>query len=166
MIDEYKNSLASKHGFKVIRIDCNYKNDRFNYIKNNIIESELKKYVDLNHVNWKDINKKASSNKIKIACSKYNEGMLIKDIANELKVSTNTIRDYLRKGRKLKWCNYDPSIGRKRKIQIVETGDVFNSIKECIDKSFSKYGVKFEASGIYRSFKNGTYKGYTFKYID
>lgn len=167
-LDNHKDFLVNKYDFKTIRIDCNYTNDRFNYIKRNIIKSDLNKYIDLTNIDWDNINEKASSNKTKEICDKYNNGMSIKDISNELCISVVTTRSHLKRGTELKWCNYIPKIGNKKRIKIVETGDIFNSVKECIDKSIEMYGVKFERSGISKVLNNKKhfYKGYTFKCID
>ena len=41
-IDKEKNDLAKKNGYELIRIDCQYDGDPLDYIKPNIINSELK----------------------------------------------------------------------------------------------------------------------------
>lgn len=55
--DIMKDKLAEEHGYKIIRIDCNYSNIRcrFEYIKNSILNSELSQIFNLKNVNWKQV---------------------------------------------------------------------------------------------------------------
>lgn len=49
--DKMKDRLAMEHGYKVIRIDCNYKtNNRFSYCMNNIFNSDLSNIYNLSIV--------------------------------------------------------------------------------------------------------------------
>lgn len=55
--DKEKDRLASEHNIKVIRIDCNYEtNDRYQFILNNILKSELSNILDLSKVNFNQSN--------------------------------------------------------------------------------------------------------------
>ena len=111
-IDNYKDKLAKEHGLKVIRIDCDYYNikNRFDYIKNNIINSKLNEIFNLNDINWYEIDKKSENNKVKIVCEykNQNENLTSKDIGDKLKLNRSTVIKYLKKGNELGWCNYDP----------------------------------------------------------
>lgn len=49
-VDEIKNKLASENGIRMIRIDC--MKSECNYIKNNILLSEMNDIFDLSHVDW------------------------------------------------------------------------------------------------------------------
>ncbi|MBQ0035583.1 MAG: hypothetical protein KBT35_01555, partial [Firmicutes bacterium] len=62
-IDIYKDSIASKYGMKIIRIDCNYKNDRFEYIKKSIISS-VGDLLDLSCIDWNECNIKSLESKM------------------------------------------------------------------------------------------------------
>lgn len=58
--DNRKDGFAIENGYNVIRIDCDYKNidQRFEFIKKNIIDSELTKVLDFGKINdevWKKI---------------------------------------------------------------------------------------------------------------
>ena len=50
-VDNIKNDLANKHNITLIRIDCFYKalEERFEYIKNNILISDLKNILNLTY---------------------------------------------------------------------------------------------------------------------
>ena len=54
LLDEYKDNLAMDNGYNVIRIDCNYLNlnERYKYIKNNILSSKLPQIIDLSTVDF------------------------------------------------------------------------------------------------------------------
>ena len=47
-IDNIKDKLAIEHKLNPIRIDCNYNHNRFEYIKNKIINSKLNDIFNLN----------------------------------------------------------------------------------------------------------------------
>ena len=49
-VDAIKDNLANKQGIQVIRIDCNYRtDDKYTYILNNVLNSELKDIIDLSN---------------------------------------------------------------------------------------------------------------------
>jgi hypothetical protein len=106
--DIEKDELAIQHGIHVIRIDCNYKNNnRFTYIKENIIQSELNSILDLSNINWMDCDIKSQSSLVKQVCDFYNSNKsTIKNIANNFQLSINTIKRYLTKGTEFGWCNF------------------------------------------------------------
>ena len=105
-IDVIKTTLANEHGIRVIRIDCIQSDCE--YIKNNILSSELNDIFDLSNINWKMCDEKAQKSLVKEACNLYvNETCEIDKIASKLHLSKKTIRKYLRNGKKFGWCNYD-----------------------------------------------------------
>ena len=114
-IDDCKDKLAEYNNLKVIRIDCNYNNNdyRFDYIKNNIINSELNKIFNLNNIDWIIIEKKCEKSKVKEICdfwrihnNVYNENITIEQICSLFKKNKNIVKRYLRKGNKFGWCDY------------------------------------------------------------
>lgn len=108
-IDEYKDLLSKYNNIIVIRIDCNYKsNDRFEYIKNSIINSDLNNLFDLNNIDWIECHKVASSSMIKQAAELYSKNVLIKDICELLGYSSSTIGCWLKQASILGWCKYNP----------------------------------------------------------
>lgn len=126
-VDERKTEQHEKHGIKTIRINCFESN--LEYIRNNILNSELVKYFDFSDIDWLKAEEFALKNIIKEICDYYNkhEGITIKGL---LKVfpqikSPTTICQYLKKGTKLGWCYYDPkeeyirSRGQNKKYYIV-----------------------------------------------
>lgn len=74
-IDKDKDELAAKHNIVVIRIDCNYTDvtTRFEYIKANLLSSELSKIVNLSLISWDQCLYFALSSNIIKAAELYNE---------------------------------------------------------------------------------------------
>lgn len=170
-IDDYKDKLAKEHDIEVIRIDCNYNTDnRFEYIKNNIFKSDFKNIFNLNKIDWDKVEEFALSNLVKMACDykRNNPNLTTTEIGKIMKLEKSTIRKYLKQGSGI-WCNYNPkeeSIRSSNKsIVCVETGQIFESAKKCVEKSEEIFGVKLLSSGISKSIiENRKYKGYSFTY--
>lgn len=117
-VDKLKDLAAQNQGIKVIRINCDYNKveNRHEYIKNNTMISELKNYYDFEKVNWNEVDKFATSNLVKKVCEYYEchkNTSSIKDIASKFKISTCTLKTYLKNGNKFKWCEYHPSTIKK-----------------------------------------------------
>ena len=125
--DEEKYSLAMQNGIsEYIVIDAS-KSD-FEWIKNNICNSPLPTLLCFSSkdIDWKLIDKQATSNLIKDVCSDYNNGASMDYLIQTYGKSRNTIRDYLKKGASFGWCNYEPqkSIIEAHKnsgIRVIET---------------------------------------------
>lgn len=118
-IDNYKDEQAKMHGIEVIRIDCDYKivSKRFEFIKQNVLDSKLNNIFDLSNVNWSDIRINCLNSKIKETCDLWNTKLYtIKNIANLMKLSSNTISSYLKQGNDLGITCYIP---KKFKMLVV-----------------------------------------------
>lgn len=108
-VDENKDNLAYQNGFDIIRIDCRYPNlnQRFEYIKNNILQSDLCKLLDLTLVDWNIADKQALNSNIKRAADLFNNGVIsTKKIGEILGISRNTVRKYLKIATEIGWCKY------------------------------------------------------------
>ena len=187
--DNYKDKLAKEHNIKVIRIDCDYDNieNRFNFIKNNIINSKLNEIFNLTNIDWNKIGLNSEKNIFKEVCNYWyihnninNENITSSDIEKIFSINKGTISRWLNKGNELNWCKYNPkeeikktcskngkSLGKKIEIfkNYVSLG-IFYSISELSRQSEELFGVKLTASRIRIVAKTGKkYKGYTFKYI-
>lgn len=190
-IDNYKDKLAEEHDLKVIRIDCDYKHkNKFNYIMNNIINSKLNKIFDLKNINWNKVVQYTEKNLVKEVCDYWclhndinNEELTTTDLAKIFNINNENIRNYLKQGTKLGWCNYNTKIGktysnykvaksREKNIEVftkyneISLG-IFSSGKYLECNSIKLFGVKFDASQISAvcNGKRKTHKGYTFKYV-
>ena len=69
-------------------IDCFYKTleERFEYIKNNILISDLKNILNLSSIDWNEVKKSSDNSLFYQVCKLYNENYTITDIIKELKI--------------------------------------------------------------------------------
>lgn len=151
-IDNEKDKLANQHGIKIIRIDS-VKSD-LNYIKSNILKSDLNLILNLNNINWKDCEIYAINSLVKKVCDLWNSGIhntLI--ISNILNIHKSTVLKYLKKGTQLKLCNYDVKIARaegrnNKNIYCVELNKVFINAVE------ARKDLNIDSSSILKACKN------------
>ena len=97
-IDKLKDDFAKRNGLKVIRINCDYPRikSRFDFIKNNTLNSELSKILPLNIITdeqWKRINEKSIASYKKEIYDFYiqNTNMSYKKIAKIFNKHPDTI---------------------------------------------------------------------------
>ena len=189
--DSIKDQLAKSNNIQLIRIDCNYRliENRFNYIKNNVLNSPLRDILclDVAHIDWELCDKNAISSIVNVVCTMWNDGVYdTAEIANNLKIARITVRNYLKLGKQLGWTDYDGKEVQAQKCRIrnqtlsdrnkkplaiyhdeVLIG-LFDSCVELADKSLELFGRKFQSSVVAKACKgdiNSAY-GYTMKYID
>ena len=74
-----------------------------NYIKKNILDSELSKIFDLSNIDWKEIERSSRDmNLLKSICEDYCENTLfIKEIAKKYYTSSEAINRYIKQGKQL-----------------------------------------------------------------
>lgn len=151
-IDNYKDNLAKQHGYIIIRINCNYKDIliRYDYIKNNIINSKLKDILNLSNVDLEECNNFAQiSILIKVSKLWNNNIRSYDELKNELHFDRPTIRKYLKKCSESKlikesyseilsivrkYSNKKLAISKGQKVLCNETGEIFNTYKEANKK--------------------------------
>lgn len=133
--DDDKDKLAKENGFHVIRIDCLYTN--LDYIKNNILNSELKSLIPVNKIDWDECNKLTKKSTVVAVCNFYNEtnDKRLVNIAKHFDLSTSTVSEYLGYGGSIGLCDYSiRRLGYKRKtpIKVICLNDkkIYNTIKE------------------------------------
>ena len=166
-IDAYKDSLASQHNCKVIRINCCYRNitQRYEFIKNNIINSEVMEILNINKndIDWNECDINSTSNTLYEICDYWNSGIHhAKTIAKELGLSWSCVQTNLLKGASLGLCDYDPTIASdlKNKKQQMENSipvavfknniviGVFSSGQDLSRQSQDKFGCYFNPGHI------------------
>lgn len=142
-IDDYKDNMAIQNGYDVLRIDCQYYGivNRFNYIKESILQSDLVDIFNINEedIDWEQIGKYSEGSYVYNACELYRQGVTsTKEIANRLDIHYATVVQYLKRGTKYGWCNYNPKESFKRAVSkeciCVETGEHFQSYKDAAEK--------------------------------
>ena len=135
--DEIKEQLAKENEIKnYIVIDC--RKSELEWIKNNILNSDLNKLFDLSNVNWLQCHEFVCNGLVKKTCDMWDNGMNnTKKISDEMQLNRTTILKYLKQGVELGWCNYnakESSMQRytsmSKKVICLNTNEVFNSIKD------------------------------------
>ena len=185
-IDNYKDKLAKEHGIRVIRIDCDYYDveSRFDYIKNNIINSKLNEIFDLNDINWNECSLYSESSLIieVINLKKYNPKYTTGDIKKLTVYSIPTIIRWLKIGNELKLCNYsthqeseriinENSIKNSKEVKMYKDGKYIDTFKNSSDLqkiSQERFGVLLYACEINRvcNKRKNSYKGYYFEFVN
>ena len=178
--DKYKQELALSNDIdKYIVIDCRY--SKLEWIKNNVLNSELVKLFNLSKIEWSKCEKFALPNLIKEVCEYWNnrgEWESVVDLAKIFNLNKETVRRYLYKGTELGWCHYDgkeeliksgqyQKLVKTKPIEVFKDGkylDTFLSSHEIENNSVSKYGVVLRYPCVCRAINtNKPYKGFTFK---
>jgi len=160
-IDEERDKIireSNVENIEIIRIDC-FRSD-LEYIKKNILNSKLATIFNLSNVNWLKCHEYACNSLVKVVSDFWNNGTKSTiEIGEILKLNKTTIIRYLKQGKKLGWCNYDPkdshlealrkgrntSLRKKRKkiVQLTLDGKFikeWNSIKKA-EKELNILGI-------------------------
>ena len=97
-IDFIKDNICYDNNIEPIRIDCNYEcNNRFEYIKQSILDSNLNLLFDFTAVDFKHIDKLSSSSLIIDIANYWNsEIKSYEELCELTTLSRNTIRKYLK----------------------------------------------------------------------
>ena len=110
--DKLKDKLAAENNCTLIRIDC-MKSD-FEYIKNNLINSQLSELFDMNSIDWDYVYESSMKSRIIEVWDDYNNGCQdIKELAAKYDVCTATIIVYLKKGAELGKVDYKTNHKKK-----------------------------------------------------
>ncbi|MCM3387344.1 zinc-ribbon domain-containing protein [Ureibacillus chungkukjangi] len=133
--DQYKYEMAVENGIEsYIVIDCR-KSD-FNYIKENVLKSELVSLLNIDEGSFAELSFK-SNLLTTMSWNLWNEGLSVTEIADKLKIYRNTITKYLILGSSLGKCNYNVNLKyenmKKRIVELDFKGNVlktFNSVKD------------------------------------
>lgn len=178
--DKLKKELAINNGIKeenYIVIDC--RKSELEWIKNNILKSELNNIFDLNKIDWLQCHEFAISNLVKKVCDikRNNPNITTSQIKTEIKLCISTIIKYLKQGNELGWCNYNPKeemiknsrLLKSKQVQIFKNNILLGSFESCAGlerQSEELFGVKLLQNGISEVARGHKkqYKGYIFKY--
>ena len=155
-------------------------------MKEGILKSKLNELFDLNVIDWDEASSFSYKNLLKEACEikRNNDNLSTIDIAKQMNVHYGTIREWLKIGSSLGWCNYNAKremdmhhkksreqiiLTRSKPIEVFKDGvscGIFQSASYLERESMEIFGVKFYSSNISKicNGKLKTSKGYTFKY--
>jgi DNA-directed RNA polymerase subunit RPC12/RpoP/very-short-patch-repair endonuclease len=127
--DKIKKELAINNIKNFIVIDA--RNSDLNYIKDNIIKSKLKNFVDLSNVDWIKCNEYACNSLVKLANEMWMNGIRsTSEIGERLKIHPANIIKYLKRGAKLGWSDYIAILGGTNKKKIIQLSLEGKFIKE------------------------------------
>lgn len=172
--DLYKKELALKNEIdKYITIDC--RRSDFEFIKNNIISSELNSLFNLLNVNWDKVNLESSKSFVFKCSELWNEGYSVKEISEKMKIDRNTTTKYLNKGKELNINSYKYKIEReivqldsnslsfiKKYESITEASKQMNgkpnNITRALKNNSTAYGYRWLYKEDYEEFLNGVIK--------
>lgn len=176
--DKIKTELAIQNDFKLIRIDSDYIGDPLSYIQSNILSSELSTIFDLSVIDWEECRKYTITSLIAKECELWNKGLSFGEIMRELDLDKSTVREHLKRGKKLGLClTYSNKESRIRAGQSMSKYVAFiddNKIKyvfrntlEVEKKSIALFGDRLseKAVGDVCRGRLTTYHGLYFKYI-
>lgn len=107
--DMYKKDMALKNNIiDYIVIDCRY--SKLDWCKKSIMESKLTSILGFGEsdIDWNAANISAFSSRKIESCNLWNKGKSIIEIAQHFKISTNTVREYLKDCTNVGLCTYNP----------------------------------------------------------
>ena len=155
--DKKKRRMAELSNNKLIEIDC--RNSDFEFIKNNILNSELNNYIKIKDVEWDTVKKLSYKSIIKKASDYWVSGIEnTLEISKLLSISRNTVINYLKKASDLGWCNYDAKLEmiknggrekpeRRKKIIRLNNFKVYDSVNDIIDEFPYLKRIKIQRNG-------------------
>lgn len=158
--DKHKDNLAKDNGYNIIRIDCNYinVNERYQYIKNSILNSELSRLIDFSVVDFNYCDAISQKSDFIRICEIYDSGIHnIDDICKIVGLSYEAIIAHLKHSEEIGCSTYNHIEAtrernelRKKKLAktngnllyCIETNEIFYSIasaKRCHGGALDKY---------------------------
>lgn len=181
--DNYKLNLAKEKYLKnYIIIDC--RESSLEWIKKSLMESELPKLLNFKEddINWLECHSFSMSSRAKEACDLWESGVgSTKKIGEIMRLNQTTVRRYLKNGKTLGLCNYNPEDTRKnngtttgsivaKRVIMCKDGEVIGNYESALwlsQNSVSLFGVKLLTSKISLVCcgKRPHHRGYTFTYL-
>lgn len=135
--DIEKKEYAIKSDIKYY-IEIDARKSEFDFIKYNIIKSDLSRFVDFTKIDWKFCYKESVKSIIPIVCELWNQGYCNSEILEKISIlDITTVSKYLNIGNEIGLCKYNgrEGIDRSRKlichkVKCKTNNKLFNSIKE------------------------------------
>lgn len=163
--DILKQQLALKNEI-VNYIIVDTRKSEFDWLKDNFIKS-LSKYFNLANINWMDIYEKCQKSILLKACELHNNKHSTKEIANILKLSHQTIVNYLKTGNLINKCNFKPRVINRQNIVKLDLScnllNTYYSLSEIYKNDLKKRQVSKCCKNNINN-KNNKYNGYVWMY--
>jgi hypothetical protein len=133
-IDKQKDMFALTNNIKIIRVDCRFSN--MDYIKNNILKSELSEMFILNEIKWNECAIKAETNLFLKVCDMYNSGIKeTKILAEKFGLDRTTITIWLNRADKLNICRYNGFEHQRKKVINLITKVIYDGINIAVKET-------------------------------
>lgn len=97
------------------------------FIKENILNSNLKEYYDLSTIDWDDVYRNSLKSLVVQAAMFVNDKMSIKEISKAMKLNDSTVRRYIKRAVDLKLCSYN--FRKIRQIICLNDFSIYNNSK-------------------------------------
>jgi hypothetical protein len=171
-VDEIKNKLAFDNNVNLIRIDCS--KSECDYIRQSIEGSELNVLFDLNKIDWVLCDKSAQKSLVKVVCDLWKSGInSFKELSEKTHLGDYAVRDYINRGTRLGWCDYDPKWWIQERCVPVRVTDIeknkeyfFKSLGECANGTIDICGHRVAEETIRKYCKKEVpYNGLIFKFV-
>ena len=161
--DKMKDKLACEHGYKVIRIDCDYTEDnKLDYLRNSIFRSEISSYIDVEKIDIKALFDEANNTSlVKEASILWNQQMSLGEISYKIKYGKATVRKYLKIGTAVGLCEYDDSISYDRGKRQFSNGVYEYSLHFKSAQDFSEFLEMYNIPLNFHTIKNRFVSGNT-----
>ena len=179
--DILKENLAKENNVdEYIKIDCRI--SKFDYIKNNILNSKLSEYLDFDNVDWECVKKESESKELFKIAEEWNNGIYdVGILSKKYHHKTGTIVTYLKRLDELGIIKYSPEKVKKeanirsvktsyqlyaKPIKCNELNLYFGNTTICSNE-LKKIGIKANRSNItsHLSGKKKSVASHTFSYI-
>ena len=125
-IDLEKERLAKEHNILPIRIDS--QESELEYIKTEILKSDLKNIFDLSVIDWQECERQSLTSLKLQACELWEKHHSTKIISEIMKKSRNAIINWLKLCAKSGLCDYKPVSNRA--VICIDTNEYFNLVAE------------------------------------
>lgn len=136
--EEIENDVLKKNYAISCGVNCyiyiDSKNSGFIELKNEILSSNLTDIFDFSNVNWIDAYRKSLKSDTKEISDLWNHGYKVMQICDVLNISKGKVRTCLTKANDVGLCSYNHTTRNKMKIICINTGEVFNSMREAENK--------------------------------
>lgn len=128
--DIFKLEISKNKVKNYLIVDARYSD--YEYLKESFILS-MNEYFDLGCIDWNDVVEKCNKSLVVETWELFKSNLSTFKIAEKLRLSDMTIRNYLKLGTKCGFVNYIPSCGNKKVGKYSLSGEFieeFNSLKE------------------------------------
>lgn len=135
--DRLKKDYALSQGIDYyIQIDS--KESGFKQLKEAILNSKLSELYSFDNVDWIECYRKSLMSDVIKVTKLWNQGNKVMEICKITGLGKGTVRGHLTKANEIGLCNYDHTTSNKIKVLCIDTGEIFDSLRE----AENKYNIK------------------------